>query len=260
MTEETLPKGPIYIPRGRALEYSELACNIYEGCPHECGYCYAPEVLHRLRSVFHAQTTAKPGIVGAVRRALNRMPAEHRTKRVLLCFTSDPYPFTGDVETREVLKLFVEHGQPWQVLTKAGTRACRDFDLYREGDGWFATTLLFTGDADRARWEPRAASVEDRIRAIVKAHKLGIRTWVSIEPVISPAQALALIRKLTPYVDGWKVGKLNHLEPPQPIDWSDFARRALELLQASGREWMIKHDLAAHLDASAPRRGGPSIA
>ena len=31
----------IYEPKGRAREYSELACNLYRGCTHGCRYCYA---------------------------------------------------------------------------------------------------------------------------------------------------------------------------------------------------------------------------
>ncbi len=40
---------PIYAPKGRALEYGELALNIYTGCPHRCSYCYAPLALKRNR-------------------------------------------------------------------------------------------------------------------------------------------------------------------------------------------------------------------
>jgi len=37
----------------------------------------------------------------------------------------------------------------------------------------------------------------------------GIKTWVSLEPVIDPEQAIELIRLLHPYVGHWKAGKIN---------------------------------------------------
>jgi DNA repair photolyase len=40
-----------------------------------------------------------------------------------------------------------------------------------------------------------------RIAAIKAAHEMGIRTWVSLEPVIDPDQALELIEQIHPFVD-----------------------------------------------------------
>lgn len=37
---------PIYKPKGAAKEYGDYAINIYTGCPHNCFYCFAPNVLH----------------------------------------------------------------------------------------------------------------------------------------------------------------------------------------------------------------------
>ena len=45
-------KPPIYKPSGAALEYGDLALNIYTGCNHGCYYCFAPNVLHKTREAF----------------------------------------------------------------------------------------------------------------------------------------------------------------------------------------------------------------
>ena len=37
----------IYEPRGKAREYSELACNLYTGCIHKCKYCYCPAIMRK---------------------------------------------------------------------------------------------------------------------------------------------------------------------------------------------------------------------
>jgi len=72
----------------------------------------------------------------------------------------------------------------------------------------FGTTLIFTNQDDADKWEPNAAEIDFRIEAIKKARNKKIKTWVSLEPVIDPKQALQLIDKYHPIVDHWKIGKL----------------------------------------------------
>lgn len=75
---------PIYVPNGRAKEYGDYAVNIYTGCPHRCYYCFAPQVLHRKREVFHSCVEPRKDIVREVRRQLER---ENITEQLIhLCF------------------------------------------------------------------------------------------------------------------------------------------------------------------------------
>ncbi|MEN6548033.1 MAG: hypothetical protein ABFE07_18500, partial [Armatimonadia bacterium] len=113
--------------------------------------------------------------------------------------------------------------------------------------GWFATSLVVLNDSERQYWEPGAASVNSRIEAIQKAHDLGIHTWVSVEPVIDPKQALDLIRELSPIVDGFKVGKLNHHPHAKLVDWRAFTQNLIHVLKATGREFLIKDSLKPYL-------------
>jgi DNA repair photolyase len=53
----------IYEPGGRAREYAALAANLYSGCGHGCKYCYAPDVLHRKREVFHQNPTVREAVL-----------------------------------------------------------------------------------------------------------------------------------------------------------------------------------------------------
>ena len=55
-------------------------------------------------------------------------------------------------------------------------------------------TLSFINDASRREWEPMASSVQSRLRILQKALEMGIYTWVSMEPVIIPDEALDVIR------------------------------------------------------------------
>lgn len=228
-----------------------MACNLYSGCAHGCLYCYTPACLHRYRDAFHSEVRPRQGIIEAVRRQAPKYAGTDQ--RVLLSFTSDPYQPAEENEclTRQALEILTEHRIPFQVLTKGGLRATRDFDLFERASGWFATTLIFTEEASRVEWEPNAAPLQSRIEAIQEAHARGIRTWVSVEPVIDPQQALELIERLNPWVDGWKVGKLNHHSVAREIDWYDFAARVGESLEYSGKEYLIKDSLQPYLTRGA---------
>jgi len=236
----------IYEPKGMALEYSPRACNLYRGCTHGCTYCYAPSATYRKRSEFHAEATPRSGIIEAIK---VEAPKLSRDKRVLLCFTCDPYQPCDDEHklTQQAIKIFVDNGIPFQILTKGGMRAARDFDLYARGDGVFASTVSFLDDKDRAEWEPNAAPIAERLEALQAAYALGIPTWVSIEPVIDTRQALAIIERVTPFASEIKVGKLNHHPLAKTINWSQFAIAAYDALKATGRAYLIKDALAAYL-------------
>ena len=105
-------------------------------------------------------------------------------------------------------------------------------------------TLSFINDTSRREWEPMASTVQSRLNILRKAHEMGIYTWVSMEPVIIPQEALEVIRQAHDYVDFWKVGKLNHnKEVERSIDWPKFRDDAIALLESFGSEYYIKEDL-----------------
>lgn len=243
----------IYEPAGAAREYSPLACNLYQGCTHGCTYCFAPDCLRKSPEQFRSVTAPRPGILEQLDKDLAKLT--DRTVPVQFCFTSDPYqPDEHEHQTtRKALALCVKHGQAFQVLTKGGIRAHRDVDILKRG-GTFGTTLLFSEDADMVKWEPGAANVASRVNAIRFMHDRGVRTWVSVEPVVIPEQAVWLIRNLSDIVDEWRVGKLNHNAHANTVDWTRFAREVLSALEDSGRDYMIKDALQPYLPQGAPTR------
>ena len=148
--------------------------------------------------------------------------------------------------TRRCIEIFNHFGINFTILTKGGMRASRDFGLYKEGDA-FATTLTFLDEAKSLEWEPGAASPQDRIAAVKLAHDMGIKTWISLEPVIDPEQSLEIIRQTAPWVDLFKVGKLNHSKLEKTIDWHKFANDAKNLLENLGKPYYLKEDLRKFL-------------
>ena len=199
----------IYEPGGRALEYSPLALNLYTGCTHRCSYCFAADNRFVDKEKFHGDVKPRNGILKAIERDCKRMEGDPRA--ILLCFHCDPYP-PAEVEdvTRRALNILAKYNMTAQVLTKGGRRAIRDFDILKQDSWQFGTTLSLMTDARQQKWEPNAATIHDRCMTIMQAHKAGIHTWVSVEPVVHGGEALDVIEYLLPSVDFWKIGKMNH--------------------------------------------------
>ena len=128
---------PIYEPRTRAKEYSDLAVNIYTGCNHGCSYCYAPNVLRKTRTDFE-NVQPRLDMVESVNKQIAREGM--KDKKIMLCFTCDPYPADIDTTvTREVIKAIKNSGNHVQILTKGASRAERDFDLLDSEDSFGVT-------------------------------------------------------------------------------------------------------------------------
>jgi len=233
----------IYEPRGRAGEYAPLAVNLYRGCGHGCIYCYAPGATFIERQEF-IKATPRQGIIEKLEKDTPRAALDGDKGNVLLCFTCDPYqPIDITYQlTRQAIEILHKNGFNVTILTKGGKRAERDFDLLRHGDE-FATTLTFLDEQKSLKWEPGAAIPEERIEALKKAHKLGIKTWVSLEPVIEPAESLEIIRQTHTFVDLFKVGLLNYHPRGKEIDWRKFLWECIATLKQYGCQYYIKKDL-----------------
>ena len=164
----------------------------------------------------------------------------------MLCFSGDPYcPLEAAYKlTRQAIELFREFDIPFTVLSKGGTLAARDFDLYGPND-LYATTLTFLDWEIAVRYEPNAAPPEDRIRALQTAKGRGINTWVSLEPVINAEATIEIIEKTHKFVDLYKIGKLNYQQ--SGIDWRQFGKKAIATCRKCRTDHYIKSELAAHL-------------
>jgi DNA repair photolyase len=233
---------PIYEPRTRAREYSDLAINIYNGCNHGCTYCYAKGMHDRYKPTENfADVKPRDGIVEATKNQLSG--GKYKGKKIMLCFMCDPYPAEIDTTpTREVIKLIKDAGANVSILTKGGLRAERDFDLLDKNDSFGVT---YTGCRDgelfiQSTKEPNAAPPSERLATLGRAHKLGIKTWMSCEPVLYEYDIYTIIEQAE-YVDLFKIGKLNYY--PSDINWGEFGRKCERICKAHGRNYYIKEDL-----------------
>ena len=237
----------IYETRGKAREYAPLSADLYSGCVHRCAYCYLPGSAKVPTDRFHRQCAPRRDVVDRFAADLFTLERRHDNRPILLSFGCDPYPPPphDSTVTRAVINRLIERSRRFTVLTKGGTRACRDFDLLANAvQSSFGSTLVFTDQKMADVWEPGAAVLTDRIAAIEAARRRGIATWVSIEPVISPDQAIELVQRYHTLVDHWKVGKVNYLPKIETsVDWQRFREKITRTFESVGADFYLKKSL-----------------
>ncbi len=232
----------IYEPKARAAEYAPLAANLYTGCLHSCKYCYAPGAARKKRSVFNTSVEPRKNILELLEKDCKKLKGDPR--EILLCFMTDPYqPFMdGQDVTREALLILEKYEMKVTILTKGGHRAMRDFYILARNSWSFGQTVTFYDQDLQDQWEPEAAPFSARFVAAQKANIHGIKTWISMEPVIDPDQSLKVIEVFRGFVDHWKIGKINYNKWYEDrIDWKKFLEQVEELLK--DYSYYIKQDL-----------------
>lgn len=242
----TIKGGVLYKPSGRAGEYAGLAINLYAGCTHGCLYCYVPAVMKRMPAEFWAASAPRDNVLARLAIDLEQIRVEGSAAdlpNVLLSFGCDPYQPAERIHklTRRAIVMLHDAGLKVTLLTKAGALASRDFELLLPGDE-FATTLTLLDAGQSAHWEPGAGLPECRILNLELAFARGIRTWVSLEPVIDPAVSLRIIERVAPVVSLFKLGKMNYGQV-RGVNWKQYTLDAVALCERLKVKYMLKNDL-----------------
>jgi DNA repair photolyase len=242
----------IYEPRGRALEYAPLAVSLYRGCSHGCTYCFAPDVIHADREKF-LQATPRKDAIKLLKADAAELAGDKR--EILMSFTTDPYqPIEQEYRlTSTAIRVFISQDLHFTILTKAGIPSLFDLERMEEAKDLcrYGTTLTLNNETDRQKWEPFAAPTIDRCKALRVMHDHGVRTWVSMEPLLDPDQALYLIAITYPFVDEYRLGTLNHAEKALTDEQlTDYAGMAYTLLKHYGKKAVWKKDLQPYLKAA----------
>ena len=237
----------IYEPKGKAREYSPLACNLYLACTHNCRYCYAPKALGKKPEEYFQPPYPRKDVLKKLEDELKGLEFD---RQIMLSFIGDIYCDTADrgETARGALELFLEYKAPVAILTKGGSRCLKDIDLFQKfGDKiQIGATLTFWSDEKSLVWERGGARPEDRLEALKTLKESNIRTFASFEPVIEPKESLMAMKKSldADCVDFYKIGKLNnYYDLDKNVDWPLFLKKSLELIRPFGKKIYIKHDL-----------------
>lgn len=231
----------IYQPKGAAAEYCPdgYALNLYDGCSHQCTYCFAPSVLYKTREQFHSNPQPRKDIIERVKKEV----ADHKGDKVFLCFTTDPYqPIEEEHRiTRKVLELFLENDITPVILTK-GLVPKEDWALFIQfKELYFGTTLTHSHS-----WKTNEKGALDsfmRIAQLERAHSLGLNTWISLEPVLNSENAYEIVKETFMFCDHYKVGKWNYDKRANEIDWTKFVKEIKQIFDVLGCNYYIKESL-----------------
>jgi DNA repair photolyase len=204
------------------------------------------------RPDFDAGAVARPNFLENLRKDAKKYQKNNIHEQVMLSFTTDVYsPFDKSL-TRPTIQVLIEHGLGFCVLTKGGTRALEDIDLYRPDRDAFASTLTSLDSAFSLKWERNAALPENRIATLEIFHKAGIFTWVSLEPTLDCESSLEIIKRTHEFVDLYKVGRVNYIPMTKTTDWKSYTERIVELCAKLKVQHYVKRDLQPYLPAGYP--------
>ena len=178
-------------------------------------------------------------------------------RTIVVSFTSDPYPPVEKKNrlTRRVLEVLSEARQHRiLVLTKNPILALRDFTIMKKhGDMWLGTTLI---SVDKTELEPKAPKPSDRRLALYIAKKKGLKTWLSIEPIIPQiTDPVEIIERTLDYVDYYVLGSFNYTkilgfeitEDEKKAWYRKHVLEAISLLKSYGKRFFIKKELRRYL-------------
>jgi DNA repair photolyase len=196
--------------------------------------------LHKTKEDFN-KVYARKNILELVKKEIHL----YSGKKVFLSFVSDPYPAINKELrlTRSILQLFRDYNVIPIILTKS-KQATTDFDVLQNmPDAEFGMTMTFSVLNQEAsfKYEPKASTPIQRYYALEYAHAVGIKTWVSLEPVIDPVETLKIVDETYEIVDQYKVGKLNYAK--SDIDWKKFLNDFHKKMDEYGNKFLIKDSL-----------------
>ena len=202
----------IYQPSGKAAEYSPWACNFYTGCSNDCEYCYCKRGV--MAHVWSNKPKLKKCFKNDEKYAFEVFEKEMmqnieqlREKGLFFSFTTDPMlPETSPLTLVSAIRA-TDESVPVKILTKRAD-FCKTFQLSHQliNTHLLAIGFTLTGFDEK---EPGASSNLDRINCMKELHDMGFKTFASIEPVITPAMSLEMIRATKGFCDLYLVGLMS---------------------------------------------------
>ena len=172
----------------------------YVGCLIGCRFCYAQERVGAMRSLLGLPDVAWGSYVDVRRNAaevLEQEMAELEPAPIKFCpVVSDPYHAIERRErvTRRCLETIARAKAPWPVLLLTRSALVLD-DLDRFAalpSAWVGVSLPTVDDEVRRHFEPRAASVSERLHVLGELRRAGVRTIAVVQPILEgPLEELA---------------------------------------------------------------------
>ncbi len=214
--------------------------NPYVGCAHSCRYCYATFMK---KYTGHTEpwgsfVDVKINAPEILRRQLSRaenaqraLESEYNNKQVhtfgfpqgtlkgdiIMSSVTDAYqPLEAKYRlTRKCLEVLVTYQFPLDILTKSPL-VLRDIDMILKLKNARVGITITTDDENiRKIFEPDAPLISARIEALRQLHRMGIKTYAFIGPIL-PMSPESLTEKIKPYVQSVIIDYMNYISK---VEW-----------------------------------------
>ena len=272
MNEKILNGKCLYTPGGAAREYAAVGCNFYRGCPFQCSYCYNRKGLtskvNGLPYALLEDAFTKPSRrpkkyqdMSATDYALTVFKGEvekwldHLLKHgIFFSFSTDPLSPDAALLTTSAAFYAAQKGINVKILTKnagATSTIFRPF-LNNKFNSHIAIGFTLTGRDDI---EPYAPSNAQRIETLKLLHQWGLKTFVSIEPIVDFDSSWKMIEETSGYADQHLIGlmsnrKANGFEPYDMNQCNTFLYKTALLAMDIGMNVYWKESIRKFADGA----------
>lgn len=219
------------------VEYGDYTINPFIGCSHGCLYpCYAYVMSHRFGKSKDIKDWQDYKIYDNALEILNKelIKMHNKIKSVQLCFSTDPFMYNQIKVSEmsiEIIKLINSYNIPCYILTK-GTLPKKLINLSKIN--YYGITYVSYIDEFQKKYEPYAASLEERLSSLKYLHDNGCNTWVSIEPYPTPnivQQDIKVLLNNVKFVDKIIFGRLHYNKlVSQYKDFQNFYNSLAEIV------------------------------
>lgn len=184
------------------MDAYDFTLNPYIGCSFGCSYCYAAFFSY---DDVKTQTWGKWVEVkeNAVELLRKRRRGFLNDKRIYMSSVTDAYqPIESKLEvTRDLLSILAQNHSPKLVVQTRSPSVTRDIDLFKKiqnNGGKVQVNMTITTDDDliRKTFEPSCPSNAQRLKAISAVQTEGIRTCITLTPLLLVTDKEQLISDL----------------------------------------------------------------
>lgn len=253
----------IYQPKGAAKEYARWACNLYNGCPHGCEYCYCKRGFlgHTLGKDI---PLLKKGAGKDFREAFRTFYKElHKYEEqikadgesLFFSFSTDPMCDEEVGLTMQCVQECIIEKVPVQILTKA-TKWRENLDYIEQLKVWRNYITIGFTLTGHDELEPNAPTNSERIKAMhILFNHTGIKEFASIEPIVDFKSSLRMIQSTIDCCPEYRIGLMSGIDKEKqynPQECEKFVRRVTELQNAVGFKLVWKNSIKEYYTKHLP--------
>jgi DNA repair photolyase len=169
----------------------DYVINPYVGCQHGCTFCYA---RYMKRFTHHKEPWGEFADVKINAPDLLRKEITRKRKgTVWVSGVCDPYqPLEEKYHlTGDCVEILARHSWPMIVQTRSPL-VLRDINIFKDAPQCEVGMSIDTADDHvRELFEPMAPPIQDRLDALDRLHKAGVRTYAMIAPLLPGAEGLS---------------------------------------------------------------------